>query len=266
MLILMAVLQRGPFPGRVRKREIATLIAARARRSAVLARDFSVNGHDPTAIEQLLNEDAFPSLAAIGQGRFLREDTEFFDSSPLGTELPGVLATLTHELVAYHFACCLKEATKSSTQLPPMRDDDGSTVDARFDVETVGERTSVVFHSRGGKMGSPAARNTEYRKGLEILLRRLAKASLTIAQIEVISDEVRDRLSAKQRVIELPEHSFPLQMKDVAGHLALARAIGNAAKKVGQKKEATGGNDTRRIRITLVESVPPGELWALLFR
>jgi hypothetical protein len=267
LLVLLALLHLGAFPGRARKRDICAAISARARKSAALMRDLSVDGRDPKEIEQLLDKDAFPRLAKLGKGRLFKNNTQYFDTTGLSTDEPDALASMTRELVELHLGRYLENANRSSTRLPPMLADDGSRIDARFDVERTGDATSIVFHSRGGKRGTQAERNSQYKEGLALLLSRLRQAHLTILRIEVDSDQVRRRgMTPKQRTLAIPDYAYPIAMKEVTDPLALARAIGTGAKRVGQRKGATGGNDTKRIRITLKEPVPAGELWGRLFR
>jgi superfamily II DNA or RNA helicase/diadenosine tetraphosphate (Ap4A) HIT family hydrolase/HKD family nuclease len=267
MLVLLGSLAVGPFPGRIHKKSISTWVAVRVRRSAALMRDLEISSDDPTAIEQRLDEVAFPRVAEMAGGAFFAHSKQHFDSSALRTESPGALADLTRELVELHLDRYLESANRSSTNLPPLHDDDGTLVDARFDVEAIGDRSTIVFHSRGDAKSSADARNTEYKRGLGIVLRRLAGAGIDIERVEVISEHKSTRgLAQAERTVAVADHSYPIRASDVLNPVALAHAIGNGAKKVGQKPGTKGGNDTKRIRITPAQHVPAGELWWRLFR
>ncbi len=172
---------------------------------------------------------------------------------------------LLTELSDLHLERWLEDVSKSSMKLPKILADDGTEIDARFDVEMVGERTTIVFHSRGETSASAGARNTEYRRGLELVLQRLGRAEIDIERIEVDSAElIRRGLPISERTLAIQGQPYPLETRRVTDHAALARAIGNAMRKIGQKPGTSGGNDTKRLRITLVQSVPAGELWRRL--
>lgn len=263
-LVLRALLHLDPFPGRVRKRAIAEWIATKARRSPALMRDLTVDGMDAVAVERAL-ETAFAELAQLGGGTIFHHDAKYFDATPLGKGSASALARLIGELVDLHLERWLEDVSKSSMKLPKILGDDGTEIDARFDVEILGEHTTIVFHSRGETSASAGARNTEYRRGLETLLQRLGRADIDIARIEVDSSElIRRGVPIAERTLAISGHAYPLVTRQVTDHAALAKAIGTAMRKIGQKPGASGGNDTKRLRITLVQSVPAGELWRRL--
>ncbi len=261
MLVLLAMVQLGSFPGRVKKAEISEWVSTRARKSTAIMRDLAQAGADPHAIRQLLETDAFARLAKIADGAYLTNRAEQIDASRLAVRHPKALRTLATEIADYRLTSYLEEANKNATRLPPIRNGDVD-IDARFDVEPHLDRTSIVFHSRGEAAGSAQARNTQYREGLTLVLCRLSAAQLDIERIEVDTDDAGiKRLSPSERTAVMPGLPFPWRMRDQQDHASLARAIGSATKKVGQKPGTKGGNDTRRIRIILTESVPEGELW-----
>ncbi len=267
LLVLRALLHLEPFPGRVAKRAIAEWIATRARRSAAMTRDLAADATDPSSVQRLLDEAAFPGLLRLGSRKLFTQDAKSIDASRLGKRPTPGLARLIGELVDLHLERYFEDANRSSMKLPLIVGDTGEEIDARFDVETQEDRSTIVFHSRGGKKGADDERNSEYGLGLETILRRLSEAEIDIARIEVDSDEVHRRgLSVQQRTLVLRDQAYPVLMKTVVDHVALARAIGKAARRVGQEPEAGGGNDTRRLRVTLVQDVPAGELWRRLHR
>lgn len=260
-LALRALLHLDPFPGRVRKRAIAEWIATRARRSAAIMREFAEDGTDAAAVEHALETGAFAELAQLGEGAFLRHDAKFVDASRLATGSARALARLVGELVDLHLERWLEDASKSSMKLPKMVGDDGAEIDARFDIEIQGERSTIVFHSGGDK----SERNPQYHRGLATILLRLSRAEIDIERIEVDSAElVRRRLPISERTLAIKGHTYPLVMKQITDQLALGDAIKTAMRKVGQEPGKSGGNDRRRLRITLVQDVPAGELWRRL--
>lgn len=129
-----------------------------------------------------------------------------------------------------------------------VHDDDGKPVDAHFEVERVDGVTSLVFHSRGGTRGSRDERNTDYAKGLEILLSRLTASGVPVVDALVDSRMTR-KLAAEQRRLQGDGLSFPLVTDDVA---STRRAMGRAMAAVGRKPGAKGGgNQNKQIRLTL---------------
>ena len=58
-----------------------------------------------------------------------------------------------------------------------VRDDNGDDVDAQYSVEQDGELLALILESASGPAGSRAARNTDYRKGVAILLGRLRNSA-----------------------------------------------------------------------------------------
>ena len=63
----------------------------------------------------------------------------------------------------------------SSAPLHPCRDD-GSTLDATFELSSI-QLYEVVYHHKAGARDSPRSVNADYHEGLELLLQRLASVS-----------------------------------------------------------------------------------------
>jgi 5-methylcytosine-specific restriction protein A len=115
---------------------------------------------------------------------------------------------------------------------------DGTAVDAHYEVDG----DTIIFHSRGGTKGKSAI-NTEYAKGLEVLLSRLSAASIPLLRVWVDSSRVQG-LSVEQRTI------FD-EADRVDSPNAGLRLISSRMKSVGraEKSQEVGGNSTRRIRL-----------------
>ena len=138
-----------------------------------------------------------------------------------------------------------------------VRDDEGTPVDAHFEIERVDGVTSLIFHSRGGTRGSKDERNTEYAKGLEILLARLGAAGFDVVDAFVDSRMTR-KLPAEQRRLEGDGISYPLSSDDV---LSTRRALGRAMAAVGRKPGAKGGgNQNKQIRLVVDTDLAVHEL------
>ncbi len=258
ILVLGALLRHPNFPGPVSKDEIAERIFERARRNPSLMRDLSTNGSDPERVRHLLRKDALPRLAKMCGGAIF-EDAESAFSSPGLAAAPSLpaLSRMMRELLELHLERYFSAQNKSSMQLPPMRGDDGVEVNARFDVEERGGLPHIIFHSRGGKRGSDDERNSEYRKGLTLLLRRLHLRGAAIERIEVDS--------AKVQSLPHVSRTLDVAVEDLSDPDSTAKLIGSAAKRVGQKPGTKGGNDTKRLRLVLKDPMPVGELWRALW-
>ena len=107
------------------------------------------------------------------------------------------------------------------------------------------EGFAIIFQSRGGKKGSPSARNPDYFPALEELLRRFKEAQAVIATIYVDSERVR-HLSIQERVLEM---DFPLRVHDLENLNELRREICRKQQPVGRRPGTSGGNSTKQIRL-----------------
>src|SRR4051794_37972980 len=91
-------------------------------------------------------------------------------------------------------------------QLHPMRDD-GTQVDATFDLTAV-PVFDMVYHHKAGGRNSPRAVNSDYHEGLELLFSRLATISVSVLGIAVDSAVARE-LPPAERELDLP---FPIRI------------------------------------------------------
>jgi hypothetical protein len=124
--------------------------------------------------------------------------------------------------------------------------DDGKQLDASFRVERVGDAQTIVFESRGGTRGSADERNVDYAEGLELLLQRLKRAGLALADVLVESRDT-EKLPAADRRVVLEDAPYPVIIEDVE---AIRRKLSAAQAKVRRAKGARGaGNRTRRLRL-----------------
>lgn len=135
--------------------------------------------------------------------------------------------------------------------------DDGVAIDASFDcLEFEGEPT-IVFHSRGG---GPVPRNTEYGRGLEVLLGRLRVKGVQITRIAVESGGTRT-LPIDKRVLSVDGVAYPIDLSRVENIKDLRTRIGRAVAQLGRESGAKGsGNATKRLRIWLDRRVDDASL------
>ncbi len=119
-------------------------------------------------------------------------------------------------------------------------DDDGQELDAHFDVEG----NAIIFHSRGGRKGA-GGQNTEYGKGLRVLLGRIAASDLRVSDAWVDSSTVQNLPIEDRRIVEAgAPPSEPSK---------LFTQLSERMKSVGRGEDAakSGGNSTKRIRLVV---------------
>ncbi|NML85777.1 HNH endonuclease [Polaromonas sp.] len=121
--------------------------------------------------------------------------------------------------------------------------ENGVPIDAHYEFES----TSIVVHSRGGKKGI-GGKNTEYRKGLGLLLERLRSCDALIANVHIDTNKLTG-LPTEQKVVAAD--------KDLQQPInVLLEILAKRMKVVGQNEGAKGGNSTRRLRINITGQVP----------
>jgi hypothetical protein len=132
-------------------------------------------------------------------------------------------------------------------QLHPHRDD-GSELDATFELNVV-PVFDLVFHHKAGGRGSDRALNQDYHEALETLLSRLARVNATILGISVDSSVARE-LDEQNRELGL---DFPIGLHAETNAYELRREITRAQKGIARRPTAKpgGGNDQKRMRMTL---------------
>lgn len=138
-------------------------------------------------------------------------------------------------------------APSSTGPLHPARDD-GTRLDATFEISSV-PIFDLVFHHKAGGRASSRAINQDYHEALETLLSRLGALGATILGISVDSAIARE-LDQEERELAL-EFPIPLVSRTNAHELRLE--ITRAQKRVARRPTARpgGGNDQKRVRITL---------------
>jgi hypothetical protein len=131
--------------------------------------------------------------------------------------------------------------------LHPRRDD-GTLVDATFEVQVVPVFDLIYHHKAGGK-NSERAVNADYHEGLELLLARLATLRCSVLGISVDSSVAR-ALPPEERELDL---AYPIELGKRTDVARLRRRITKAQRSVARRPDAKpgGGNDQKRIRITL---------------
>jgi superfamily II DNA or RNA helicase/HKD family nuclease/diadenosine tetraphosphate (Ap4A) HIT family hydrolase len=157
----------------------------------------------------------------------------------------------------------MRPLRRQLTETLKVHGEDGQDVDASFRIERSGDEVSALFFSRGGKASTKSARNTEYAKGLKILLDRMAQLGVLLSRVELDSKGVGDKLPAEERELQLEGFAYPIPLGEIEAPAQLLSALKRAQARAGRKPGAKGsGNSTKQIRLslTLPESVSPNEL------
>lgn len=124
-------------------------------------------------------------------------------------------------------------------------------MDASFRVEKMDGRFALFFASRGGSIGTPNARNSQYHIGLTLLLRRLKHLDAEILEI-VLDSVAAQKLPFEARRLPLPtQWPLPIRLAWVDDVGALRLAISEAQRNVlvAPGRNAKHGNRVRSIRI-----------------
>lgn len=134
-----------------------------------------------------------------------------------------------------------------------LQTDNGMTLEATFELSTV-PVFEIVYHHKAGARGSARSVNVDYHAGLELLLTRLANLRMTILGIAVDSG-IAHELEPVDRELAL---DFPILLNARSDFHELRLAITRAQKPVARRANAKidGGNDQKRIRITLTADDP----------
>jgi hypothetical protein len=131
-------------------------------------------------------------------------------------------------------------------------DDDGRRLDAEYVVEPDGGQVALVLDSASGASSNRAARNSQYRPALELLLTRLKRLGA------VLEDALVD--SAHTQRLGLPEDERrltdgALRLSEQPDMAELRKRLTRRQARIGQRSDAhRDGNTTKRIRLRL--SVP----------
>jgi 5-methylcytosine-specific restriction protein A len=134
------------------------------------------------------------------------------------------------------------------SELTTVRDFSGSLVKAEFLVEAEDGELSVVFESRGGSIGASNERNSEYNRGVDLVLERLAHLGCTLVDAVVDTAQTRKLgLSRSDRRLLAMPSKLKLVDRDP---VQLRTELCAAQRPIGRSKDAKGsGNNTKRMRL-----------------
>jgi hypothetical protein len=122
-----------------------------------------------------------------------------------------------------------------------------ANLNSKFAVSAANEygADSLIFlESRGGRKTGPGARNPDYAKQLDRILRALKKHDCVIVRIEVVSKVAYQRGATRRLSLK-----FPIRMSEVESIDQVRKDIQAAQRSLVQRPGASGGNTTKRIGI-----------------
>jgi hypothetical protein len=128
-------------------------------------------------------------------------------------------------------------------------DQDGSPLDAEFDVEATASGADLVLHARYGGRGSQRRSNVDYFPALTLLLARLSAIGAAIDAVAVDS-RIALRRPASERLLNL---DYPIRLTPATDPNGVRLAITRAQRTVARDPAAAplGGNNHKRIRISV---------------
>lgn len=136
----------------------------------------------------------------------------------------------------------------TTSGLTTICDKTEKSINAQFSVEEGGGETPVVVESRGGSIGAPNERHSQYNLGVGLLLARLAENNCILADA-VLDTRATERLglSREERHLAAAEYSVELHFVEVS---SLRKALCAAQRPIGRAPGAKGsGNNTKRMRL-----------------
>jgi hypothetical protein len=127
----------------------------------------------------------------------------------------------------------------------------GELLDASFCVVSEANHLSLLFASRGGTVGSGAARNTQYHLALTLVLERMKTLGAVVTELALNSRNAQLH-PVEQRQLQLPpRHPLPLRLSQVDDIDRLRRTISDAQKNVATAigRNPKHGNRMRSLKI-----------------
>ncbi|WP_285663822.1 hypothetical protein [Actinorhabdospora filicis] len=137
------------------------------------------------------------------------------------------------------------------------RRNDGTELNAEFELTADGDGFALTLHSAGGKVtGSDLPRNSDYAEALRTLLTRLGSIGAVLTG--ALLDSARGRnLDVAARHVSLRDRAYPVALADVGDmeglRLAITASLGDVARGAGTRKS---GNNSKRVRLAV--SLPAG--------
>ncbi len=175
---------------------------------------------------------------------------------PDETDLDDTINSLVSEIVEYRLYRYL--ASQRTRRIGEVRKpiENGREVDATFVVETTGVTpTSVVIESAGGTAGSEGARNTEYVRGFDLVLSRLAGLGAQLLDCYIDTRTTANLTVADRRLHPGDGLTYPVPLAAGVNLLNMRKSLLRSMSRAGRTSASKGGGNARK-RCRLVVAVP----------
>jgi putative restriction endonuclease len=130
-------------------------------------------------------------------------------------------------------------------------DDSGQPINSRCSIDRAGVGWNIILESRGGARGSSNERNTDYSRGLALIVRRLAAVNALITDARVESERLIGRgLSESDRRLNSELLVYPLAL-DLDNEALITADLKRTQAGVGSIPSKGGHNNTRRLLLSI---------------
>jgi 5-methylcytosine-specific restriction enzyme A len=145
-------------------------------------------------------------------------------------------------------------------------DNHGRVLDTTFSVELVPAGFDILLNSRGGAESGPTPpRNSDYAKGLSLLLERARALECVLLDVQLASRPA-SKLPEVHRRLTIPGYHYPIHLQQVDDLEDLRRGLGRASAAFGRLSGKAGGNPTKRLRLRVTTSSLMGKSADLIER
>jgi hypothetical protein len=124
-----------------------------------------------------------------------------------------------------------------------IHESSGTPIDATFELELLGGHFSLIVQSRSGR----GRRNSNYDRGLELILERLGALGATLVDAYVDSRNTQS-MTVGERRLNVSDLGYPVQLGEVTDFGKLRMDLARAQASIGASEES---NRNKRIRLQL---------------
>jgi hypothetical protein len=147
-------------------------------------------------------------------------------------------------------------------------DANGHELDAVFTIELSPTGFDLLLESRGGSDRQPGgSRNKDYAPALTLLLERMAGHNMLLQDAQIASTRTVGMLP-DQRRLNLSGFSYPIMLSTLGSANDLRLEMGRASAAFGRTPGKSGGNPTKRLRLSInwlnVSGMSAADLEAML--
>ncbi|MCU7853371.1 MAG: HNH endonuclease [Candidatus Thiodiazotropha sp. (ex Monitilora ramsayi)] len=139
------------------------------------------------------------------------------------------------------------EVNEIKNQRMNVISEDNEVLNSLVSIRNIEKSFGLVMESRGGAIGKPNERNTDYSIALDTLLQRLKNQNVKSIRISIVSSLALKIWDSQERFIEVDgSNDISLNDTDIRD---LRKKISKAQQDKKEDPESKGGNSTKRILI-----------------